>query len=285
MAQQSINSTSFKIIKFISRTIIALSVTTFALIMLQLTAYVNELPETIRNLVILLPINNVDFLFASIAAGVISYFAFRVYESFQLDKLWQPWEYPNYDQRVEKSLSWSPIKKSGYQTKLHQLVEPTSSQVQLKLRKSVIIEIIVSQILFLGTFSLILIVYELIEGLVLVAVFALLVSRNTLRVLKYAGTPRNFDKLTGYYWQGDESLTQIEQIKQTKDATLLSDIIGIQIIEEEVGMGESRTTSYELNLILKSNHRINITDHANKKAIISNANGLSNFLNVPVYIR
>ena len=241
MAQQSINSTSFKIIKFISRTIIALSVTTFALIMLQLTAYVNELPETIRNLVILLPINNVDFLFASIAAGVISYFAFRVYESFQLDKLWQPWEYPNYDQRVEKSLSWSPIKKSGYQTKLHQLVEPTPSQVQLKLRKSVIIEIIVSQILFLGTFSLILIVYELIEGLVLVAVFALLVSRNTLRVLKYAGTPRNFDKLTGYYWQGDESLTQIEQIKQTKDATLLSDIIGIQIIEEEVGMGESRT--------------------------------------------
>lgn len=90
--------------------------------------------------------------------------------------------------------------------------------------------------------------------------------------------------LTGYYWQGDESLTQIDQIKKTKGATLLSNIIGIQILDEQIGDKKSKHTSYELNLILKSNHRIDVTDHGDRGAIINGANVLSTFLNAPIYL-
>ena len=65
---------------------------------------------------------------------------------------------------------------------------------------------------------------------------------------------------------------------------MLSNIIGIQILDEQIGDKKSKHTSYELNLMLKSNHRIDVTDHGDKGAIINGANALSAFLNVSVYL-
>ena len=286
MAKQSItNSALFTIIKLISRVLIILTFPAFALMIVHATEYVNQLPEPVHNLIISLPIYEVEIFLTIIVAPLLISAAVQFFENHQLNKLCQPSEYANYDPQVAKNLKWSPKAIGGYQTKLHKLVQSKPSMMQLKQCKTSMMKSIISIILATVSFIVISIASEIMLMLVIMAIFILILCFTMFKQWKYASTPRNFDKLTGYYWQGDESLTQINQIKRTKDATLLSNIIGIQILDKKIGNKKAKNTSYELNLILKSNERINVTDHGDRGTIINNANALSAFLNVPVYLR
>lgn len=62
----------------------------------------------------------------------------------------------------------------------------------------------------------------------------------------------------------------------------LSELKGLQIIDESCWTQESRYTSYELNLVLSSGERINLMDHGNKSSLLDDAQTLSTFLNIPI---
>ena len=286
MAKQSItNSTLFAIIKLISRISIMLAFPAFALMIVHATGYVNQLPEPIKNLIISLPIYEIEVFLAIIIVPLLFSAALQFFENHQLDKLCQPSEYKNYDPQVAKKLQWTPKVLSNYQAKLHKLVQSKPSMMQLKQCKTSMTKLVISIIVATSSFIVIAITVEFIFMLVIMAIFVLILCFTMFKQWQFASPPRNFDKLTGYYWQGDESLTQINQIKKAKGATLLSNIIGIQILDEGTSGRSSSNPAYELNLILKSNQRVNVTDHGDRGTIINNANALSAFLNVPVYLR
>ncbi|MEX2345356.1 MAG: hypothetical protein WD604_07065 [Balneolaceae bacterium] len=97
--------------------------------------------------------------------------------------------------------------------------------------------------------------------------------------------PRIFDKYDGMYWRGHKKpdlLYKLED-KTAKNATRLSDIHAIQLLREYVRSDKSSYYSYELNLVLKNGHRINVIDHGNKKKFLEDARQLSLFLDKPVW--
>jgi hypothetical protein len=101
-------------------------------------------------------------------------------------------------------------------------------------------------------------------------------------LLKYISRPRVFDKVSGWYWRGND-IQQQPNKPRGKDITALHDIHALQIISEYVISGKTSYHSYELNLVLKSGERINVTDHGNLRALELDARALAAFLNVPVW--
>lgn len=71
--------------------------------------------------------------------------------------------------------------------------------------------------------------------------------------------------------------------KIQKNQIPLSEIIAIQIIGELVRGKNKSYNSFELNLVLTDNTRRNVIDHGNLKSIISDAERLSHFLNIPIW--
>ena len=60
-------------------------------------------------------------------------------------------------------------------------------------------------------------------------------------------------------------------------------IKGIQVIKEWVRGKNSRYNSYEINLVLSPQKRINVLDHGNYKSTIKDARTLASLLKVPFY--
>ena len=214
-----------------------------------------------------------------------AYVTANILENQELNKHCQPREYPNYNQELADSLDWKPLIKTGYISKQHNLCTPQPSKIQLRHCKKTAFKVIVPALCvylyFGGAF------YKIIEELAVLlvpALFGAILIYKGFRSWKYASPTRNFDKMLGYYWQGDSNLTERTQIKQAKDATLISDIVGIQILPEQVRMNNSSYTSFELNLMIKDGTRVNLTDHADRLTIMNNARDLAEFLNVAVYL-
>lgn len=63
----------------------------------------------------------------------------------------------------------------------------------------------------------------------------------------------------------------------------LKSIVAIQIIGEHVPTDDGSYKSFELNLVLEDSSRKNVVDHGNLKSIISDAEILSDFLNIPIW--
>ncbi len=101
-------------------------------------------------------------------------------------------------------------------------------------------------------------------------------------LLKHMSRPRVFDKISGWYWRGNDIQQQPNKPKG-KDITALHDIHALQILSEYVTGGQTSYHSYELNLVLKSGERVNVTDHGNLRAVDEDAKALATFLKVPVW--
>lgn len=101
-----------------------------------------------------------------------------------------------------------------------------------------------------------------------------------------------FHKRIGLYWKGKEkdvnfdSLGPIQFLRLLKKGRFsiqVKDIIAIQLLKETVKQSKHSFVSYEINLVLKDGKRINVVDHGNKKAALTQAKRVSKFLGVPLY--
>jgi len=101
-------------------------------------------------------------------------------------------------------------------------------------------------------------------------------------IYKTAGSPRVFDKQSGFYWKGRDEPNQMINPEYQK-FTKLNEIYAVQLVSELVRGNKSSYTSYELNLVLKDRSRVNVIDHGNISSIREDAAILSGFLNVPFW--
>ena len=91
-----------------------------------------------------------------------------------------------------------------------------------------------------------------------------------------------FDKQTGYYSKGFRKRKD-KYPQEGKNRVHLDRIYAIQIVSKIVRNSKRRFRSYELNLVLKDNSRVNVIDHSNQTSIRNDAELLSRFLKVPVW--
>ena len=95
--------------------------------------------------------------------------------------------------------------------------------------------------------------------------------------------PIVFDEREGYFWKGWKSPRNVMNVAELKRYIKLSDIAAIQILPEHVSSSESSYTSYEVNLVSEDANRLNVIDHGNYNSIITDAEILADFLNVPIW--
>lgn len=95
--------------------------------------------------------------------------------------------------------------------------------------------------------------------------------------------PRVFDKSKNIYYQSYKIKNNRNNSKIEKNQVPLNKIVALQIIGEHI-RGDNRTyPSFELNLVLSNNTRRNVVDHGNLKSVVSDAQKLSDFLNIPIW--
>jgi hypothetical protein len=123
------------------------------------------------------------------------------------------------------------------------------------------------------------------KGEVLIQILSLLPPLGFMGfgVFVYIRTNKNivFDKTHGYYWKrkGNPNFNSMDD----KNLVKLREIVGIQLIQEFVSGDKNRYYSYEINLVLKDNSRLNVIDHGAKNSIIRDSQQLADFLQKPLW--
>ncbi len=96
---------------------------------------------------------------------------------------------------------------------------------------------------------------------------------------EFSNTPI-FNKNSGLYRLKKIPLLK-KLMKKIGFSVRLKDIKSIQLLSEYVRGDKSRYHSYEINLILKDGHRINVVDHGDRQSSETDAQALAYFLDVP----
>jgi len=184
-------------------------------------------------------------------------------------------------------VDWSPVKKGGTNITSHRLRVINAKRIEVFATW----QIKVFSLFFagfggsIGTFMSVaawresgglIVLFPAGIGLIFVAVgLALYYSTGQLGV---------FDKSLGWYWRSRKQQNETSQIiAQMKEKAKLNEVQALQLLTERVTSSKGASyKSYELNLILANNARINVMDHGSKRVINESAQQLSLFLSVPI---
>lgn len=186
---------------------------------------------------------------------------------------------------LSASISWTPLVRGGHNYKAHELIVESEHQLTIKATPLhfLILTVFIGMSLFFVFITSPKLLY-LMDGDIFSALFPVvslvIFSIGCVQMHKAIKHNKTFDRLSGQYTDNKVDTTKMA------DKVLLSDIHGLQIIDELVRSQNSQhqTTfvSYELNLVMSDGKRINVMDHGHKKSIISDAQTLSKFLNIPI---
>lgn len=166
------------------------------------------------------------------------------------------------------SISWTPLVRGGHNYLAHELVMENEHRLTIRATS----QHIAALSLFVG-FSFFLLV--IMSGLINLIAFAFF-AYGCKRLHDAKKFNKTFDRLTGQYTDNKINTTKMA------NKILLSDIKGLQIIDENCYTENSRYISYEINLVFADGTRINVMDHGEKESILDNAEILSDFLNIPI---
>ena len=102
--------------------------------------------------------------------------------------------------------------------------------------------------------------------------------------LRSAIAPIWFDKRSGFTWRGKEGPPDDPELASGRGGRVaLAEIVALQVLAEVIHRRRTgRFTGYELNLVLANGKRVNVVDHAKKRALVVDAEALGKFLGVPV---
>jgi len=176
--------------------------------------------------------------------------------------------------------SWRPMHGGGTNFKTRKLVKKDSNRIEFK--NTLFMTII--PFLLMGPFIVWVFVFFL-KDEVLIQILSLLptLAFMGVGVFIYIRTNKNivFDKTHGYYWKrkGSPNFNSMDD----KNLVKLKEIVGIQLIQEFVSGDKNRYYSYEINLVLKDNGRLNVIDHGDKHSIIRDSQQLADFLQKPLW--
>lgn len=191
-------------------------------------------------------------------------------------------------QDIKSKVDTSPLKSGGASFKTNVLIKESSSKLIYKpsigaALFSFIFLAIGLGVLFFGLFPLFKTNTENATLNWFLPIFGLVFSGAGGLMFYYFYKPRVFDKQLGFYYKAYKP--EIHNIKKDTSETYISlnSVIAIQIIGEHVRSDKGSYKSFELNLVLEDGSRKNVIDHGNLKAIIDDAQVLSDFLNVQIW--
>lgn len=189
---------------------------------------------------------------------------------------------------IKSKVETSPLKGGGTSFKTNVLVEESNSKVYYKPSIGValfsfIFLAIGLGVLFFGIVPLFKNGFNALKFEWFLILFGLIFAAAGGFMFYFFYMPRVFDKQLGIYYKAYN--VDIHKIKKdtSKKYIPLKSIVAIQLIGEHVQSDKGSYKSFELNLVLNDSSRKNVVDHGNLKSIITDAEILSAFLNVPIW--
>ena len=191
-------------------------------------------------------------------------------------------------EELKLKVDTSPLKIGGANFKTNVLLEVSSSKLVYKPSHGV--AIFCFSFLAVGLGVLFFSILPIIKGSTQIMgtqwfliLFGLLFTGAGVFMFYNFYKPRVFDKQLGFYYKSYK-LDPNQKSKNNKNKPIrLKSIKAIQIIGEHVSNDKGSFKSFELNLVLEDGTRRNVVDHGNLKAIIGDAERLSEFLNIPIW--
>ncbi|WP_179020286.1 hypothetical protein [Winogradskyella forsetii] len=189
---------------------------------------------------------------------------------------------------LKSKVSSSPLKSGGANFTTHVLIEESSSKILYKPSIGVAFFnfaflAVGLGVLFFGLYPLLNNGFDFAEIEWFLLLFGLIFATAGGLMFYFFYMPRIFDKQLGIYYKAYKIDVNTIRKDTSKKYIPLKSIIAIQIIGEHVKSDKGSYKSFELNLVLKDATRKNIIDHGNLKAIIIDAEILSQFLNIPIW--
>ena len=185
------------------------------------------------------------------------------------------------------AIDWSPLKVGGASLCTHRLlsVGPVRCVFQATWRARVFyLVFVLAGLSGLLTF---LPVHTYFDGLGpyrLVPALISLVVGVAGATMFYLGTqPIVFDKSRGAYWTGRKEPAKKKKVELTQDGGGLERVRALQLLVERVRGNSSTYDSYELNIVFEDAVRVNVLDHSGLSQLRRDAQGLAEFLNVPLW--
>ena len=102
-------------------------------------------------------------------------------------------------------------------------------------------------------------------------------------VIRNGNAPIVIDKEEKAVWKGKKSPREVFNVSELKVYAEIKNIYALQLISERCRGSKSSYTSYEMNLVLKNDKRINLVDHGNRQKLIADAQIVAEFLGVPLW--
>lgn len=188
---------------------------------------------------------------------------------------------------LAKQTNWSPLSQGGSSVCPQKLSQIDSERVEYK----VTIWGWLPQLFFSG-FGVILfflgilvtiVRWELIWDMIGMTLFGLAFAAGFGYWLYDSAKPVVFDRRQGLFWKCYSTPTEFSS--DSDNCARLEDIAALQILKKHFRASNHGRfqESYELNLVLKNGHRINVNDHGLLNKIREDAEQLSFFLDVPVW--
>jgi len=101
-------------------------------------------------------------------------------------------------------------------------------------------------------------------------------------MIDFFSIPTIFNKDLGLYWKGRRPILSYLFSRNNAFSVNLNDIKAVQLLSEYVTTKNQNFFSYEINMVLTNNERLNIVDHGDSKAALKDATDLAKFLGVPL---
>jgi hypothetical protein len=188
-----------------------------------------------------------------------------------------------------QNIQTNPVKGGGASFRTHKLVEISPDRIEFK---AAIGAIIFYSIFFvMGIVLAAVCVRNLLSGkhsllsadIIMPGLIGTIFTTIGSCMLYFGTAPIVFDKRNNYFWKGRKSPDAVFNIDQMKTYAKLEKIKSLQLLSEEChGDKGKRYNSYELNLVLDDNKRVNVVDHGNLTRIRNDAEKLSAFLGKPL---
>jgi len=185
-----------------------------------------------------------------------------------------------------KQIDWTPLEDKSSSYKTHHLHQVSDSRIEYKASISMKFN---SSISVLTGFALTFISSSSEQPKFFLIVGILTICAGLYWFL-FGAKPMAFDKAEGVFLKGREQIKKFNDNRMKAKPVKLDQIHAIQLISEYItgqsGFNNSddvRFHSYEINLVLINGERVNVIDHGDGFQVLSDAEKLSSFLEVPVW--
>lgn len=189
---------------------------------------------------------------------------------------------------IALKVGWTPLKKGGSNFRTHKLVEAGLEIMVFRATLGAKLFGLVFVLMGAGVPGFI--IYggiseggASVSGILFPALIGLVFVSVGVALIYHFSKPIVFDRQSGFFWKGRRHPQSVVNPAELKVCVALEDVYALQILSEYCSGKDNSYYSYELNLVLKSGERINVTDHGSLRWIREDAGRLSQFLGCPLW--